>query len=88
MNRSVFGFNDAVDRAVVKPVAVAYEQTLPSWTRTGINNFFANLDDVWSAVNNGLTLRRQAFGDSVGRVMVNTTIGSGWSVRCGQRIEY
>jgi len=77
MNRSVFGFNDAVDRAVVKPVAVAYKQALPSWTRTGINNFFANLDDVWSAVNNALTLRRQAFGDSVGRVMVNSTIGLG-----------
>lgn len=77
MNRTVFGFNDAVDRAVLKPVATAYKQTLPSWTRTGINNFFANLDDMWSAVNNALALRGQAFGDSVGRVMVNTTIGLG-----------
>ncbi len=77
MNRTVFGFNDAVDRAVLKPVATAYKATLPSWTRTGINNFFANLDDMWSAVNNALTLRGQAFGDSVGRVMVNTTIGLG-----------
>lgn len=77
MNRTVFGFNDAVDRAVLKPVATAYKQTLPSWTRTGINNFFANLDDMWSALNNALALRGQAFGDSVGRVMVNTTIGLG-----------
>ncbi|CAM8668290.1 VacJ Surface lipoprotein [Comamonadaceae bacterium] len=77
MNRSVFGFNDAVDRAVLKPVATAYKSTLPTWARTGINNFFANLDDVWSAVNNALTLRGQAFGDSVGRVMVNTTLGLG-----------
>ena len=36
MNRTVFGFNDAVDRAVLKPVATAYKHTLPSWTRTGI----------------------------------------------------
>lgn len=77
MNRTVFGFNDAVDRAVLKPVATAYKSTLPSWTRTGINNFFANLDDVWTAFNSALTLRGQAFGDSVGRVMVNTTIGIG-----------
>jgi phospholipid-binding lipoprotein MlaA len=77
MNRTVFGFNDAVDRAVLKPVATAYKQTLPSWARTGINNFFANLDDIWSVVNNALALRGQAFGDSVGRVMVNTTIGLG-----------
>lgn len=77
MNRTVFGFNDAVDRAVLKPVATAYKQTLPSWARTGINNFFANLDDMWSVVNHALALRGQAFGDSVGRVMVNTTIGLG-----------
>ena len=77
MNRTVFGFNDAVDRAVLKPVATAYKQTLPSWARTGINNFFANLDDMWSVVNHALALRSQAFGDSVGRVMVNTTIGLG-----------
>ncbi len=77
VNRTVFGFNDAVDRAVLKPVATVYKHTLPSWARTGINNFFANLDDVWAAVNSALSLRGQAFGDSVGRVMVNTTLGLG-----------
>jgi phospholipid-binding lipoprotein MlaA len=77
MNRTVFDFNDAVDRAVFKPVAQAYKASLPAWSRTGISNFFGNLDDMWSAVNNALALRRQAFGDSVGRVMVNTTLGLG-----------
>lgn len=76
-NRSMFGFNEAVDRAVLKPVATAYVNTVPSWGRKGIKNFFANLDDIWSAVNNALQLRGQAFGDSVGRVMVNTTLGLG-----------
>ncbi len=77
VNRTVFEFNDAVDRAVLKPVATAYKMALPSWTRRGINNFFANLDDIWSAANHAVTLRGQAFGDSVGRVMVNTTLGMG-----------
>nr|WP_315465384.1 VacJ family lipoprotein [uncultured Rhodoferax sp.] len=77
MNRSVFAFNNAIDGAVIKPVAKAYKMTLPSWTRTGIKNFFGNLEDAWSAVNNALTLRGQAFGNSVGRVMVNSTIGLG-----------
>lgn len=77
MNRTVFGFNDAVDRAVLKPAATVYKKTLPSWARTGINNFFANLDDVWTVVNSALSLRGQAFGDSVGRVMVNSTLGLG-----------
>lgn len=76
-NRGVFSFNDSVDRAVVKPVATAYQRVLPHWVRTGINNFFNNLDDAWSFVNNALTLRGQATADSFGRVMVNTTMGLG-----------
>ena len=76
-NRSVFSFNDSVDRAVVKPVAIAYQRVLPYWVRTGINNFFTNLDDAWSFVNNALQLRGQATADSFGRVMVNTTMGLG-----------
>lgn len=76
-NRSMFSFNDGLDRAVLKPTARAYQTTLPSWTRKGVGNFFNNLKDVWSALNNGLQLRGQEMGDSIGRVMVNSTIGLG-----------
>lgn len=74
-NRGVFGFNDAVDRAVLKPVATAYRDVLPPWMRKGVGNFFNNLEDVWSVVNNALQLRGRDTGDSLGRVMVNSTIG-------------
>jgi len=77
MNRSVFAFNDAVDQAVLKPVATVYKEDLPGWTRKGIGNFFSNLDDVWSVVNHALTLRGEAFANSLGRVVINTTIGLG-----------
>jgi phospholipid-binding lipoprotein MlaA len=76
-NRSVFGFNDAVDRAVVKPVATVYHRVMPHWARTGVSNFFSNLDDIWSLVNNALQLRGQYTADSFGRVMVNSTMGLG-----------
>lgn len=76
-NRSVFAFNDTVDRAVVKPVATAYHRVMPHWVRTGIGNFFTNLDDIWSLVNNALQLRGQDTADSFGRVVVNTTMGLG-----------
>lgn len=76
-NRSVFEFNDTVDRAVVKPVAKVYARVMPNWMRTGINNFFTNLDDVWSLVNNALQLRGADTADSFGRVIVNTTMGLG-----------
>jgi phospholipid-binding lipoprotein MlaA len=74
-NRTIFGFNDVVDKAVIKPVATGYRAVTPNWLRKGVGNFFNNLEDVWSAVNNGLQGRGQEFSDSVGRVMVNSTIG-------------
>jgi phospholipid-binding lipoprotein MlaA len=74
-NRTVFGFNEVVDKAVIKPVATGYRAITPNWFRKGVGNFFNNLEDVWSAVNNGLQGRGQEFGDSVGRVMVNSTVG-------------
>ena len=75
VNRGVFKFNDAVDRAVLKPVAKGYRAVTPDWVRKGVSNFFNNLQDVWSAVNNGLQGRGQEAGDSIGRVMVNSSIG-------------
>ena len=74
-NRSIFGFNESVDKAVLKPVAKGYRAITPDWLRRGVGNFFNNLEDMWSAVNNGLQGRGQDFSDSVGRVMVNTSLG-------------
>ena len=76
-NRSVFKFNDAVDAAVIKPVATAYRDVLPHWMRTGVGNFFNNLEDLWSGVNNALQLRALDTADSFGRFVINTTMGLG-----------
>ena len=76
-NRSVTRFNDGLDEAIVKPVAQAYQDTVPSPVRTGVNNFFGNLSDAWSFVNNVLQARPQAAVDSFMRVSVNTLIGLG-----------
>ena len=77
LNRSVFSFNDGVDRAVLKPVAIAYRDTIPSPVRAGVNNFFGNLQDAWSVVNNALQGKGEQAGDSMGRVMINTVFGLG-----------
>lgn len=76
-NRGVFGFNDVLDRAVIKPVATAYRDVTPQLVRRGVSNFFGNLTDVWSVFNNAIQLRGQEMGDSMGRVMINSTIGLG-----------
>jgi phospholipid-binding lipoprotein MlaA len=74
-NRAVFSFNDAVDRTVLKPTATAYKKTVPSFARTGVNNFFGNLSDAWSAVNNLLQGKGQAGMGDVTRFALNSTFG-------------
>jgi len=75
LNRSVYSFNDAVDRAVVKPVATAYRDVLPQPVRTGVSNFFANLQDAWSGVNNALQFKPRESVESFLRFGVNTVFG-------------
>jgi len=75
MNRKVYAFNDALDVAVVRPVAQAYVEVLPSFVRTGVRNFVGNLVDVWSVVNAGLQFKGQAAAEGFMRVAVNSTLG-------------
>ncbi|MBF5003667.1 MlaA family lipoprotein [Diaphorobacter caeni] len=76
-NRSIYSFNDGVDRAVLKPVATAYQEVTPKPVRTGVTNFFANLGDAWSFVNNLLQGRGSDALDSMVRFNVNTVFGLG-----------
>jgi len=75
MNRSVYQFNDTVDRAVFRPVAQAYQAVLPVPVRDCITNFFGNLGDVWSAANSFLQGRAPQGINTVGRVLMNSTLG-------------
>ncbi|GDY35990.1 hypothetical protein ACINB_18820 [Acidovorax sp. NB1] len=76
-NRSMTNFNEQVDAMVLKPVAIAYKDVTPAPVRTGVSNFFANLGDVWSFVNNVLQLRGEAAASTFMRVNVNTLMGLG-----------
>jgi phospholipid-binding lipoprotein MlaA len=74
-NRAMFSFNDTVDAAVIKPVAKGYRKVVPGILRTGISNFFSNLDDVWISVNNVLQGKFQDGFDDFTRVLFNSTFG-------------
>lgn len=76
-NRGVYRFNDAVDTAVVKPVATAYVEVTPQPVRTGVNNFFSNLGDLWSTFNALFQLRPKEAGENLMRFSVNTVFGLG-----------
>ena len=76
-NRAMTRFNNDVDKAVIKPVATVYKEVLPQPVRTGVGNFFGNLGDAWSFVNNVLQAKPEGAAHSFWRVMINTTIGLG-----------
>lgn len=77
MNRSIYSFNEGVDEAVFKPVATAYQTVTPRVARQGVSNFFDNLGDAWSFVNNVLQGQGQGAYNSMVRFSVNTVLGIG-----------
>lgn len=77
MNRQIFGFNDVLDNAVVKPVAKAYTKVVPSLVRQGVTNFFSNLGEVWSTANNVLQFKGREAAESWMRFTINSVFGLG-----------
>ena len=74
-NRAMFAFNEGLDSAIIKPVAKGYDHVLPSPIKTGVTNFFSNIEDLFIGVNNLLQGKvPEAFSD-LGRVAINTTVG-------------
>ena len=76
-NRRMHGFNNAVDRRVARPLALAYVATVPRPVRLGVSNFFQNLGQPASAVNALLQGKPRQAGHALGRFVLNTTLGIG-----------
>lgn len=74
-NRVVYQFNDDFDTVLLKPVAKGYQFITPAPVDRGITNFFDNLADVRNGVNNALQFKMTRAFTSVGRVVVNSTVG-------------
>ena len=74
-NRAMYGFNEGFDEVIGKPVATVYHDVLPSFVRTGVRNFFANIDDLLIGVNNLLQGKPVDAVSDIARLAVNTTIG-------------
>lgn len=75
VNRAVFAFNDGADKYMLTPVAKGYRAVLPGFLRTGISNFFSNLEDVWVSVNDLLQGKFQEGMEDITRVIFNSTFG-------------
>ena len=76
-NRNVSEFNEGVDRAVLRPVATAYQNITPAPVRTGIRNVFTNFTEPWSFVNNLAQFKLVEAADTLMRFSINTVFGLG-----------
>ncbi|WP_371424103.1 VacJ family lipoprotein, partial [Tardiphaga sp.] len=75
VNVQTFAVTQAVDKAVVEPVALTYQRALPAPLRSAIRNFFNNLSEPVSFLNFFLQLKPGKAAETAGRFAVNTTIG-------------
>ena len=76
-NRAVFDMNMKVDNAVAKPVAKFYNHAVPQFARNGLHNFLTNLNKPVTLGNDMLQGQGPRVGETLGRIMVNTTLGVG-----------
>ena len=77
VNRGIWNVDQFADRVVLKPVTNGYRAVAPRPVRQGVTNFFANLTEPWSLVNNVLQGQSKRAGRNLKRFLVNTTIGVG-----------
>ena len=78
INRVFYELNfNLLDPVIIKPIAIIYDQTTPKPVRRVLRNFFSNLDEVPSLVNNALQGKFGQAGNNAGRFLMNTTIGLG-----------
>jgi phospholipid-binding lipoprotein MlaA len=76
-NRAVFAVNEALDTAIMRPVAQGYDAVFPAPLKKGISNFFSNIEDIIIAINNLLQGKPKAAASDLGRVLINSTLGVG-----------
>jgi phospholipid-binding lipoprotein MlaA len=86
-NRGMDTVNRDLDHAVLRPVATAYQKTVPDPVRTVVSNVFGNISDVWSAVNSALQLKLGNAGENAGRFVINTTMGFGGMFDIAERMN-
>ncbi len=76
-NRSILTVNEAVDKAVIEPVARGYRYIAPKPVRNSVRNFLRNLKSPVIMGNQLLQGDLEGFGNATGRLVINTLLGVG-----------
>ena len=76
-NRGSFAVHQTIDRYALEPVARGYRNVVPQPVRTGVRNVLANLRTPVIFLNDVLQGESRRAGDTLGRFVVNSTLGVG-----------
>src|SRR6185312_4229452 len=76
-NRDIFAFDQKLDHAVARPVAVFYNHAFPGIFRDGVHNALTNLNSPVVFANDLLQGETTRAGQTLGRAVVNSTLGLG-----------
>ena len=79
LNRQIYAFNDALDRTVLRPVAVTYSEKIPEQVRGSLTQARKNLDEPWNAVNQLAQGKPLRAAKSLGRFTINTLTTLGFA---------
>ena len=75
VNRRIYRFNAIFDKWVFLPALRTYRLVVPSPLRRGFSNFLSNLDQITSLTNSILQLDARKTAGTLGRFIVNSTLG-------------
>jgi len=76
-NRVVLGFNQGLNRWVLTPITRGYRFVVPEPARQGVRRALTNLNAPSTLVNDLLQLRFRDAGETLGRFLLNSTLGIG-----------
>ncbi len=85
-NRAMYAVHEPIDEHVVRPFIDAYTKFVPSPVRQVISNFNNNIDDLFSAINDGLQGKPDKMGNDLGRVLINSGLGLGGMIDIASQI--
>ncbi len=75
LNREIFGFNQTLDKALLRPIAYAYMSYLPQPLQSGVSNFFDNLQEIPTVINDLLQGKVADAVHDTSRFVINSTLG-------------
>lgn len=76
-NRQIFGFNQAMDKILIRPIAKTYNFILPNFAQKGVSNFFGNISEIPNVANDILQANPVQTMSDLWRFVINTTVGIG-----------